>query len=286
MESANFDLVALIRAVVISVVVALIMVPVVFFVTKDRAEWAKARAVIITGGIGIALLAGLIAYFAWPSLISVPSLDGLSQAEAEDTLRSYHLVPQPRPQYAQASDAGRVIARSQNPSPGLAVRAGTVVSFAVGERGETAPDNNPNSSSMDVSFSRPRAGEKISCKIGADGIGRITVEGTSSGVSNATHGLLLWIRPINPPADQIGWYLQRPPSNGIPEIGPDGSWTGVAQIGNAQYPPHEGDTIGLAVTIAEKDVIDKMRAELGVTVRNQPVGVKSATVSPVTLTLR
>ncbi|HSE16512.1 MAG TPA: PASTA domain-containing protein [Pyrinomonadaceae bacterium] len=282
MESGNFDFIAIISAVGVSLVVGGIL----YFVTNKRAEWKKARAVLITGSVGIGLLAGIIAYLMWPSLISVPNLDGLSQAEAEDTLRSYHLVPQPRPQYAQTADAGRVIARSQNPAAGLAVRAGAVVSFAVGERGEPAPDNNPNSSNMDVSFSKPRAGEKISCRIGADGIGRITVEGTSSGVSNATHGLLLWIRPINPPADQIGWYLQRPPSNGIPEIGPDGSWTGVAQIGNAQYPPHEGDTIGVTVTIAEKGVIDKMRAELGVTVRNQPVGVKSATLSPVTLTLK
>src|SRR5215207_9966151 len=117
MESSSLDLVALIRAVVISVIAALVMVPIVYFVTRRREEWAKARAVIITGSIGLVLLAGLITYFAWPSLTSVPPLDGLSQAEAEDTLRSYHLVPQPRPQYAQAADAGRVIARSQNPSP-------------------------------------------------------------------------------------------------------------------------------------------------------------------------
>jgi hypothetical protein len=78
--------------------------------------------------------------------------------------------------------------------------------------------------------------------------------------------------------------LQRLPSNGIPGIRPDGSWTGVAQIGNAQYPPHEGDTVDFAVTIAEKREIDKLFAELGVVVLNQPMGGKSATVSSVTLT--
>jgi hypothetical protein len=278
MESGNFDLITIGRAVGIGFVVAFI----VYFVTKTRAERTRWGAVAIMGGVGVAIL--LI--FLWPRLITVPTLDGLSQAEAEDTLRSYNLVPQSRPQYAQAADAGRVIALSQNPSAGLAVRRGTVVSFAVGERGDTPPDNNQNYVGMSVKFSKPRAGEKISCSIGADGICRITAEGTSSNVSSATHGLLLWVRPINPPSDRIGWYLQRPPSNGIPHILGDGSWSGIAQIGNAQYRPHEGDTIGLAVTIAEKYVIDRLSAELGVVVRNQPVGGKSDTVSPVTLTLR
>jgi hypothetical protein len=286
MESGNFDLVALVRAVVISVIVGLMMVPVVYFVTKRREEWAKARAVIITGGIGIALLAGLIAYFAWPSLISVPALDGLSQAEAEDTLRGYHLVPQPRPQYAQAADAGRVIAHSQNPSSGLAVRRGTVVSFAVGERGETPPTGNPNYSSMQLSFSKPGKGEKLSCDRGADGIYKVTVEGVSSGVSTTSHGLLFWIRPVNPPAARSGWYLQRPPSNGIIEIRPDGSWKGIGQIGNTEYPPHEGNTVDLAVTIAEKHEIDKLMSQPDVVVLNNPFGGKSAIMSSVILTLR
>jgi PASTA domain-containing protein len=275
MESGNLDLFAIGRAVAIGFVIAAI----VYFVTRTRAEWARWRAVGVMGGIGVAIL--LI--FLWPSLISVPTLDGLSQAEAEDTLRSHHLVPQPRPQYAQSADAGRVIARSQNPSAGISVRRGTVVSFAIGERGDTPPDNPPTG--MTISFFKPRTGEKVSCLRGADGVFRLTAEGTSSNVSPATQGLLFWVRPVNPPADRVGWYLQRPPANGVTEIRSDGSWTAVAQIGNAQYPPHEGDTVDLAITIAEKDAIDKLTAEIGVVVRNQPIG-KSAIVSPVTLTLR
>lgn len=276
MDSGNLDLWAIVRAVGIGFVVAAI----VYFVTKTRTERARWLAVSIMGGVGVAILLILV----WPSLITIPTLDGLSQAEAEDRLRSYHLVPQPRPQYAQVADAGRVIARSQNPSAGIPVRRGTVVSFAVGERGETPPETPPNG--MTISFFKPRAGEKLSCSRGADGVYKVTAEGTSSGVPAATHGLLFWVRPVNPPADRIGWYLQRPPSNGVTEIRSDGSWTAVAQIGNAQYPPHEGDTVDLAVTVAEKDAIDKLTAELGVVVRNQPVGGKSAIVSPVTLTLR
>jgi hypothetical protein len=276
MESLNLDLVAIIRAIFCGLIVGSIL----YFVTKKRIEQTRALAVGITGGLA---LAGIL-YLTWPSLITVPTLDGLSQAEAEDRLRSYHLVPQPRPQYAQAADAGRVIARSQNPSAGITVRRGTFVSFAVGERGDTPPETPANG--MTISFFKPRAGEKVSCSRGADGVYKLTAEGTSSGVTTSTHGLLFWVRPVNPPADRIGWYLQRPPSNGVTEIRSDGSWTAVAQIGNAQYPPHEGDTVDLAVTIAEKDVIDKLTAELGVVVRNQPTGGKSAIVSPVTLTLR
>ncbi len=276
MDSGNLDLWAISRAVGIGFVVASI----VYFVTKTRAERARWLAVSIMGGVGVAILLILL----WPSLITIPTLDGLSQAEAEDTLRSNHLVPQPRPQYAQAAEAGRVIAHSQNPSPGLSVRRGTVVAFAVGERGD--PTDPSNYSSMVISFFKPRAGEKISCSRGADGVYKVTAEGTSSGVSHATHGLLFWVRPVNPPADRAGWYLQRPPANGVTDFRSDGSWTAVAQIGNAQYPPNEGNTVDLAVTIAEKDAIDKLTAELGVVVRNQPMGGKSAIVSPVTLTLR
>jgi beta-lactam-binding protein with PASTA domain len=87
------------------------------------------------GITGIALLAGLITYTAWPSLINVPSLDGLSQAQAEDLLRQNELIPQARPQYSDSADAGRVIAHSQSHAPGLSVRPGTVVAFAVGEGG-------------------------------------------------------------------------------------------------------------------------------------------------------
>ena len=275
MESGNLDVFAIGRALAIGFVIAAI----VYFVTRTRAEWLRWRAVGLMGAVGVTILL----LFLWPRLITVPTLDGLSQAEAEDKLRSYHLVAQSRPQYAQVADAGRVIARSQNPSAGISVRRGTVVSFAVGERGETPPDNPANG--MAISFFKPRAGEKVSCSRGADGIYKLSAEGTSSGVSTATHDLLFWVRPVNPPADRIGWYLQRPPSNGV-TLRADGSWTAVAQIGNAQFPPHEGDTVDLAVTIAEKTAIAKLKAELGVVVLDQPLGGKSAAVSPVTLTLR
>jgi len=91
---------------------------------------------------------------------------------------------------------------------------------------------------------------------------------------------------VNPPADRVGWYLQRPPVNGIPGVEADGSWSGVAQIGSAQYPPHEGNTVDLAVTIADNGEINKLMAEQGVVVRNQPAGVKSAMASGVILTLK
>ncbi|MEW6574278.1 MAG: hypothetical protein AB1374_11665 [Bacillota bacterium] len=36
---------------------------------------------------------------------------------------------------------------------------------------------------------------------------------------------------------------------GIQAIEADGSWEGLAQIGNAQWPPHEGDLVDVAASL-------------------------------------
>ena len=59
----------------------------------------------------------------------------------------------------------------------------------------------------------------------------------------------------------------------------------MAQIGNAQWPPHEGDVLDMAVTIADDDTVNQLMTEAGVVVRDQPVGVKSDTASNVVITL-
>jgi hypothetical protein len=285
--AASLDLQALIRAIVVSVAVGLIIGAITYFATRERAEWKRWRVVIFMGITGIALLAGLITYTAWPSLINVPSLDGLSQAQAEDLLRQNELIPQARPQYSDSADAGRVIAHSQSHAPGLSVRPGTVVAFAVGEGGEggeTTPPVNPTPNPMTVSLFKPKSGETISLIHGPNGIYRLSAQGTSSGLVDDRYGLLLWLRPVNPPAE--GWYLQTPPKNGVTSIDASGTWTGVAQIGNAQYPPHQGDTIDLAITITTKGDIDKLKAEQGEVVRNEPIGVKTAKASGIVVTLK
>lgn len=284
--ASTVDMQALIRAIVVSGAVGLIIGAVTFFATRERAEWKRWRVVIFMGIIGIALLAGLITYTARPSLINVPSLDGLSQAQAEDLLRQNELIPQARPQYSDSANAGRVIAHSQSHAPGLSVKPGTVVAFAVGEGregGETTPPVNPTPNPMSVSLFKPKSGETISLIHGPSGIYRLSAQGTSFGLDDR-YGLLLWVRPVNPPAE--GWYLQTPPKNGVTSIDASGTWTGVAQIGNAQYSPHQGDTLDLAITITTKSDIDKLMAEQGEVVRNEPVGVKTAKASGIAVTLK
>jgi hypothetical protein len=285
MDTGSLDSEALIRAASTGLGVGLTVGAIGYFVMRTHKDWVRKWPVLIMGMVGVAIIIATVTYYAWPSLISVPSLDGFSQAQAEDLLTKTRLVPEARPQYAAGVDAGHVIPQSQNPSPGLLVRSGTVVSFAVAERGETRPIIASSPVTISVSLFQPKAGEKITSSRGADGIYRLSVSGASSALSDK-YGLLLWVRPVNPPADRIGWYLQRPPVNGIAGVEADGSWTGVAQIGNAQYPPHEGNTVDLAVTIADNDEINKLMSEQGVVVRNQPVGVKSATASGVILILK
>lgn len=285
-NTVSLDLQALVRAVAVSLGVGLMTGATSFFVTKKRAEWERWRGVIVMGITGIAILVGIGTYSAWPSLVNIPSLDGLSQAQAEDLLRQNRLVPQARPQYSDNTDAGRVIAHSQSHPTGLSVRAGTVVFFAVSEGQATPSPTHPTPPTMNVSFFKPKSGETISLTRGPDGIYRLSVQGTSSGLPNDRYGLLLWLKPLNPPADRIGWYLQKPPNNGITSVDADGTWIGIAQVGNAQYLPHEGNTIDLAITITDKSDIDKLMAEQGVVVRNEPVGVRTAKASEVVVTLK
>lgn len=148
---------------------------------------------------------------------------------------------------------------------------------------ETVTITPTNSGAPSVSLFQPKAGEKVRCVRGDDGIYRFSVRGTSSGTNGFR--LLLWVRPVSPRSETPGWYLQRPPANGISSVEADGSWAGIAQIGNLQWPPHEGDILDLIVTIADSDSANQLMAEAGVVVRYQPVGVVSDTASNVVVTL-
>jgi hypothetical protein len=131
-----------------------------------------------------------------------------------------------------------------------------------------------------------KAQDKVVCAGGADNIHRCSVRGNSSGLTGGGYGLLLWVKPVRPPSDTPGWYLQRPPSNGIDSVAGDGSWNGVAQLGTPQWPPHDGDIFDVAVSIADNDTINRLMAESGVVIRNQPVGVKVEAAHGLVLTLR
>jgi hypothetical protein len=132
----------------------------------------------------------------------------------------------------------------------------------------------PTQTMVWVSLLSPKNNENVKFTSDADGIYTCTINGLSSGVLNSNSRLLLWIRPINPPSERPGWYLQRDP-NGVSIIHYDGSWFGIAQLGNAQWPPHTGDTFDVAVTITDKATGSQLMAESGDVVKSSPVGSPS-----------
>lgn len=218
-------------------------------------------------------------------LVEVPDLKNLSRAEAENRLIESRLVPEAIPQYAHGVNASLVIPNSQDPSPKISVKAGALVRFGVSVRSETPPVVVAPTSAVAVSL-QLKAGEQVSCPRGGDNIHRCSIKGTSSGMAAGGYGLLLWVRPVRPPSDTPGWYLQRLPANGVSTVQRDGSWTGVAQLGSPSWPPTEGDIFDLAVSVAEIETINILMAESGVVMRSQPVGVKSDTALGLVATLR
>jgi hypothetical protein len=281
---ASFDWVAFMRALAISLGIGLLtnLISHLMLPSGRKKLSIMGMALIV---ISLALIFTPCIFYLWPSLAVVPSLDHLSQAQAEEVLVSAKLSSDARPQYADGVQTGLVIPNSQSLRPGLQVRPGTVVSFGVSVQEKLVPTAAP-SDTLNISLFQPQAGASVRCVRSADGTYRVTVTGASTGVSAGDLRLLLWIKPVSPPADVPGWYLQRAPVGGISMVEPDGSWSGVAQIGNAQWPPHEGDVVDLAISVVEKQTAEQLMAEGGVVVRDQPLGIKSTTASQVALTLK
>lgn len=135
-----------------------------------------------------------------------------------------------------------------------------------------------------VSLFKPKSHDRCVFTMGSDGMFRCAVEGTVKDFSDPGLRLLLWLRPVNPPAD--GWYLQRPPLNGVSTIEAGGRWHGVAQIGSVQWPPHERDVVDISVTIVDAKTAQNLLSQPGVVVRGQPVGIASDIASSVIVTLK
>ena len=281
----NVDWEALTRAFGLSLAAGFLVGATGYFVMRPHADWNRKRPVLLMGVTGLVLLILVLGYSLWPALVPVPTLSGLSQAQAEDLLRSIHLVPDPRPQYASGVSIGYVVPQSQDLQPGTYVRRGTVLSFGVTVSSSSPPTGTSPSSDRRVALFDPRTGSSVLCVRGPDGLYRFSVKGTSSGVTQE-FTLLLWVRPIQPAAQTFGWYLQRPPGNGVSAIQPDGSWVGVCQLGNETFPPQAGNTIDLSVSIASRTVATGLLARPGVVVEIQPIGVASDTVSSVVIRLK
>src|SRR5215472_13927036 len=94
----SFDFEALLRACLIGISVAIISRYIIYLATKNKTPAAEAKGLLTLAIFGVFLIASLGAYYAWPSLPTVPSLDKLAQADAERLLSSRRLVPEPKPQ--------------------------------------------------------------------------------------------------------------------------------------------------------------------------------------------
>jgi hypothetical protein len=269
------NLVALIRALLVGLGCGFVVYAIGNLIKPSR------KGVFAMLGVGVALIFTVILFFVvWPppELIEVPDLSGLSRAEARLELEKNELEPEAVPQHNADTKNGYVIPGSQEPSAGTKVDKGAVIRFSV----SLGPDEIPEGS---VSLFRPKSGEGVLCTRYGDGVYRFSVAGTSSGLSDEFR-LLLWVKPVNPPSDTPGWYLQRLPNNGIGKVNPDGSWEGIAQIGNVQWPPHAGDVLDVAVTAVNIDNAKKIEAEPGVITRIDLPGVASDIASGVRVELK
>src|SRR5829696_1233499 len=159
MYFGSFDLEALVRAMSISAGVSLVGGSIGYFVMRKRGEWSRWKPVVTMGAIGIALLSATIIYYAWPSLIEVPTLGDLSRDQAEELLKSRGLVPEQRLQYAGGVEPGRVIANSQDPVAGLKVKSGSYVHFAVSVKEEQLSTVGTSPDTLTLSLGDPRAGQ-------------------------------------------------------------------------------------------------------------------------------
>ena len=281
--TAGFDLEALIRAFALALAGGFIVGAVGYFVMRARPDWTQKKPVLIMGAVGLMLFLVVAIYYGWPNLVEVPELDGRAQAEAEDTLTKRGLVPQSRPQLAAGVEPGRVVPHSQSPVRGLPVRRGTTVSFGVATSSGGPVVGRPpaGGTSPIASFFEPREGATLTFTRSGDGLYRCSTRGMSSGLDHDFQ-LLLWLRPVKPPSDQFGvWYLQRS-GNGT-SVEPDGTWHGVAQLGNAQYPPQNGYTFELAISVADTATATALLNEPGVVTRDHPIGTQSAIVSNLTV---
>jgi hypothetical protein len=220
------------------------------------------RLVVVLMALGI----GFLAFVLWPRtvLVEVPDLADLSRDEAELKLSSAKLVAAPQPQQAPNTPLEHVVTLSQNPLPGTKVRRGTLVRFSVSTPTSVDQTRSRSDSAQPsglVSIFAPKDGGEVVPKRGADNVFRFDVEGTIEDIDLTESTLLLWVQPIEPPSDQPGWYLQRLP-NGIRSIAGT-NWRGVCQIGNQEWPPHDGDIIEIAASVLPGEEANRLLARQG-----------------------
>jgi hypothetical protein len=263
------------RSIGAGVVAGLLVFALSIFIRPTR----KAAAAVV------ALAVTLLVIILWPRplLVPVPDLTGLSRDEAQLVLSRINLIAQPTPQPSNQVRSGYVVPLSQNPVPGTRVHRQTPVRFVISTTEERPPSDRVVEGAI-VVFA-PQAGGTVVSRPGGDGIHRINIEGTVSGVDLTARPLRVWIRPVEPPSDIPGWYLQRGPASGIVSTAGD-RWTAVAQLGNLQYPPYEGNIIEIAVTALPSEDALALDARQGPVVLGTLPGSPQSVVRSVRVTLR
>lgn len=238
----------------------------------------KPVAILMAFGIGI------LAFVLWPraALVEVPDLSNLSRDKAELRLSSMKLVGVPQPQETPNTRPEHVIPTSQNPLPGTRVQPGSLVRYSISTATSIVSGSRPKAyrsidESGELSIFSPRDGGDVAPRRGADNIFRFDVEGTIKDVDLSRSSLLLWIQPIEPPSDQPGWYLQRLPANGVRSISGT-TWRGVCQLGNQQYPPHDGDVVEVAASVVTAEESKRLDARQGPITAVVPPGIVSQVV--------
>jgi PASTA domain len=194
---SSFDVEALVRAVLVGIGCGCLTGMIGYFVT--RSDWPRRVPVLIMGGCGVGLLAGVAMYYALPRRSTIPALANLSQTEAEDLLMKHKLIPSARPQYAQGVPAGRVIPQSQSPGPGLLVANESVVTFGVSQQSmaEQSPSRSLSpAGESDLQLFEPKDRGMLKCSKGVGGITRCSVSGITGDMSGVR--LLLWLQPVAP----------------------------------------------------------------------------------------
>ena len=150
------------------------------------------------------------------------------------------------------------------------IEAVTLILALLSLSGEFAPARPaPQAGKATVSLSQPRKDGQLDCAPDAGAIFRCSVAGGVTGVSQGQR-LLLWVRPVRPPSESEGWYLQRRPNGLVNQSG--STWDGKIQIGNRDFPPQDGDTVDVAVSITETPVADKLMKAPGVVIEPELIG--------------
>lgn len=223
--------------------------------------------------IGLALILFIVATsYTNSTLIKTPDLDGLSQDAASKTLEDLNLIPSPSQKNSCDIVNKYVIPKSQDPIPGTMVFKDTRVYFDISNG--ICPSSTPTQTSLtptptlsplctgpaSVQLSNITNGDRLEPIPDANGIHTIKIMGKSSNIYCSGFELLLWMKPISPPSERPGWYLQKSP-NGIAHLNEDGSWEGTIQVGNSMYPPNNGDMVSILVNAIRKEEAISLLAE-------------------------